>query len=81
MRWALLLLALLEWVDARTGRAYLSWSIPEMHSFLLFLYYSKVLVCETLTLASCGVTGVRYASLTVVRNALTRASPTREHDR
>jgi hypothetical protein len=30
VRWALLL-ALLEWADARTGRAELSWLVPGMH--------------------------------------------------
>jgi hypothetical protein len=80
VRWALVLLALLEWVDARTGRADLSWSVPGMHSYL-FACHWKVLVGETPTLASCGVSAVRYGSRTMVRNTLTRASPTREHDR
>jgi hypothetical protein len=77
---ALLLLALLEWADARTGRANLSWSVPGMHS-CFFACHRKVLVGETPTRASCGVSAARYGSLTVVRNALTRASPSREHDR
>jgi hypothetical protein len=80
VRWALLLLALLEWADARTDRPYLSRSLPGMHS-CLFAYHWKVEVGETPTLASCGVSAVRYGSRTMVRNALTRASPTREHDR
>jgi hypothetical protein len=80
VRWALVLLALLEWAETRTGRAYLSWSLLGMHSFL-FACYWKVLVDETPTLASCGVSAVRYGSRTMLRNALTRAPPTREHDR
>jgi hypothetical protein len=71
---------LLEWADARTGRADLSWSVPGMHS-CLFTRHWKVLVGETPTLASCGVSAVRHGSRTIVRNALTRAPPTREHDR
>jgi hypothetical protein len=41
VRWALLLLALLEWADARTGRGEFSWFVPGMHSFLLFACYWK----------------------------------------
>jgi hypothetical protein len=80
VRWALLLLALLEWADARTGIAYRSWSVPGIQPFL-FAYYWNVLVGESPTMASCGVSAVRDGSRTMVRNALTRASPTREHDR
>jgi hypothetical protein len=54
VRWALVLLALLERADARTGRADLSWSLPAMHS-VLFACHSKVLGGETPTLASCGL--------------------------
>jgi hypothetical protein len=41
VRWALLPRALLEWADARTGRADLPWSVPGMHS-LSFACYWKV---------------------------------------
>jgi hypothetical protein len=75
-----LVLVLLEWADAQTGRADLSWSLSGMHSFL-FACYWKVFVGETPTLALCRVRAVRDGSRTTVRNALTRASPTREHDR
>ena len=68
-------------------RPILRWTLPpsankadEMLS-CLFACRWKVLVGETPTLASCGVSVVRYGSGTMVRNALTRASPTREHDR
>jgi hypothetical protein len=70
MRWALVLLALLEWADARTGRTDLSWSVPGMHS-CLFACHWKVLVGKTPTLASCGVSALGYGSRTMVRNALT----------
>jgi hypothetical protein len=80
VRWAMRLLALQKCPDARTSRANLYWQVPEMHS-CLFACYWKVLVGETPTLASCGVSTVRYGSRTMMRNALTRASPTREHDR
>jgi hypothetical protein len=78
--WALVLLALLERADARTGRADLTWYVPGVH-LCLFAYHWKVLVGETPTLASCGVSAARYGSRAMVRNALTRASPTHEHDR
>jgi hypothetical protein len=80
VRWALVLLVVLVWADARTGRADLSWSVSGMYS-CMFACHWKVLVGKTPTLASCGVSAVRYGSRTMVRNALTRASPTREHDR
>jgi hypothetical protein len=34
VRWALVLLALLEWADALTGRADLPWSVQGMYSCL-----------------------------------------------
>jgi hypothetical protein len=37
---------------------------------LVCMSHWKVLVCETLTLASCGVSAVRYGSRTMVCNAL-----------
>jgi hypothetical protein len=77
---ASVLLALLEWADARTGRADLTWSVPGMHS-CLFACHWKVLVGETPALASCGVSVVRYGSRAMVRNGFTRASPIREHYR
>jgi hypothetical protein len=80
MRWALVLLALLEWADARTGRADLSRLVPGMHS-CLFACHWKAVNGETPTLASFGVSAIRYGYRTMIRNALTRASPTREHDR
>jgi hypothetical protein len=60
MRWALVFLALLEWTDARTGRADLSWSLPGMYSCRLFACHWKVLVSETPTHVSCGVSSLRY---------------------
>jgi hypothetical protein len=80
VRWALLLLALLQWADARTGKTDLSWSMPGMHS-CFFACYRQVLVGETPSLAWFGVSAIRHGSRTMVRNALTRASPTQEHDR
>jgi hypothetical protein len=55
VRWALVLLALLEWVDARTGKADLSWSVPGMHLCLFACHWKVILVGETPTLASCGL--------------------------
>jgi hypothetical protein len=62
----LVLLALLEWADARTGRAYLSWTVPGMHS-CLFACHWKVLVGETPTLASCGVLGLALYGTVLVQ--------------
>jgi hypothetical protein len=48
--------------------------VPGMHS-CLFACHWKVLVDETPTLTSCGVSAVRYGSRTMIRNAQW------EHDR
>jgi hypothetical protein len=50
VRWALLLFALLELADVRTCRAYLSWSVLEMHSFFVCMLLEG-LVGETPALA------------------------------
>jgi hypothetical protein len=50
VRWALLLLAVLKWADARTGREDISWSSPEIHS-CLFACFKRFLIGGTPALA------------------------------
>jgi hypothetical protein len=48
--------------------------VSARNEFILFACYWKALVGETPTLASRGVSAVRYDYRTMVRNTLTRAS-------
>jgi hypothetical protein len=53
VRWALLLLALLERAYAGTGRANLSWLVPGMHSFLHVIGRFKLVKLQPLR--RCGL--------------------------